>query len=767
MAVVTSGLKAINASSMRYLRGLPARLGNWYHSYPKTRRFPDVKWKSLCAPACLPLTVETAPFNDIDPKENIIEKYAIPVLTNAPSRNAALFGIKELQQMIELRLKVGFQLVGDLDFLNLGQRNTNQSPLHLASVPRKALMSYGGLLHRIGTGGGKIVVEILGSPRFVVNRNAIKPCRPYRAAVWLRKCNNYCSRSIEFQGALEDMDWHRIDESISIGDETLFTSGRDTTSLWNSRYVLIPQQSHSMANEQPGDIPYNDEDKGEGAINTLKQMWQRGKHVSEDNHVCGKSKESTPEYSKSDIKEFVQFRSTDATRDEKSTSEDGQSQTEQGQLPFKCDTGPLDFDFANLAQAMQSEDGTKMNEHRRHFMLYKKCFTGAHLIDWLLRTFSALQSRKDATVLGTQLLKAGFLVYVGTVTHEFHDGDLLYRIDSHFEMPKNETRKSWFGKPSVSATPYSDLKESNDHPPLGYDGQQQVGLARSPQLGNPMKVEEQYCAPNEMMYNIDPRTRSNKAEVIGLHFDQSPLENQCYHILVQWMAATPKLIKDTVEVWRTSIERSGSRLIRLPITESSRLAESNPFTDSLTIKLAWLPQDVASREGRNLHALWVQSHGSDFHMRILQKHRFVLDISPSMAVLQNLRGIYYRSPQYVSQDGRILAQVNGTGEILLVTNPFTETVGQSRKGAHKDLQLHEGGQGQIDQEPEHGYSAVSAASKRATALQDSGVWMCENGLSKQSQWPAPVTELQEFCSNADALQQFSEAGRRKVDLAEG
>ncbi|XP_076447276.1 pleckstrin-like [Babylonia areolata] len=109
------------------------------------------------------------------------------------------------------------------------------------------------------------------------------------------------------------------------------------------------------------------------------------------------------------------------------------TQVSQEKMPFQ------DFRaYANVSEiigALQDPDaGITTATHLRSGEVYKNCFKGSDLIDWLLR-WSLVRNRENGTAMAQTLLKLGHLQQMcmkdgSAVSPKFSDSDKLYRFTS-------------------------------------------------------------------------------------------------------------------------------------------------------------------------------------------------------------------------------------------------------------------------------------------------------------------------------------------------
>jgi hypothetical protein len=177
-------------------------------------------------------------------------------------------------------------------------------------------------------------------------------------------------------------------------------------------------------------------------------------------------------------------------------------------------------------------------------------------------------------------------------------------------------------------------------------------------------------------YDIDHRKRSYRPERVDLHYDRLHNPDNCYHIRIDWMNATAKLIQDAVESWAREASQYGLRLVEVPIREAAAIAESNPFRKPYVVKLAVPPPDKNPESYFDHNSLGPQASPTKqfYHTAILKKFDYVLDFEAASSFPSNVDVRYswgkpdYKYTQYIHRSGVLLAQITDKGEFLLLAN---------------------------------------------------------------------------------------------------
>ena len=159
------------------------------------------------------------------------------------------------------------------------------------------------------------------------------------------------------------------------------------------------------------------------------------------------------------------------------------------------------------------------------------------------------------------------------------------------------------------------------------------------------------------------------------------------------MNTTPKLIKDTITSWATSVDRFGLRLVEVPISEASSITSMHPFRSPYRVELKLQPpaeQPMSYFDSMNFSPQ--QIHRKHYYQKaLLKRFEFVLDfeaasdIPPDVDVTYSWGKPDYKYPQYIHRSGRLLAQITDEGDFLLLTNRLYNDHGASVKSAYQEV----------------------------------------------------------------------------------
>ncbi|KAK9457812.1 hypothetical protein V1511DRAFT_519782 [Dipodascopsis uninucleata] len=174
--------------------------------------------------------------------------------------------------------------------------------------------------------------------------------------------------------------------------------------------------------------------------------------------------------------------------------------------------------------------------------------------------------------------------------------------------------------------------------------------------------------------DVDPQHKSYRRELVTLHYDRLHNPVSCYHIQLEWLNTTPKLIEEAIAQWSRLCDRSGLKLVEVPVTEACLLPEIDPFASLARIQFGIIPPNIDSTGDA------VLADKLFFHKQALMKLDYVLDTDAASTLEAAQNGVdivyswgkpHFKYAQYVHKTGATLAQlVIETGEFLITRNPL-------------------------------------------------------------------------------------------------
>lgn len=710
----------------------PSQYRRWQHVFPKPIPTKTMKWKSLCSPASVPLTTEYFPSKYQLETEYQQKPYNISQNVDDDMNEVPKTREEFLRELIGLRLSQGFQIVvGPAVAKAFGQKSMKIANVFerdgIADDGVSVFMSMGNIIHQLScVNGTEIEVNMfLRKPTALASGPASIGPTSYNPAIRTALSTFYESRKIVLGKPKDEYNWNYVDTFIAGFDEEMSENLR----FWRARFVLIPVERPTQLLRHQGED--NEEEVRLEGIKKLTQMWQRHRVVTASERrfqtlASRKTKDPNP----LDIVYKTEDPSVVVTAElETLPLIEGEGGPRRRQLLESERFRKAKLDVIALAEAIQAPvdvGGVRMQNRLWHFRLHYNCFIGSDMTTWLIENFEDIDTREEAVELGNILManddvkrenskdnlkdgdNHGIFVHVEK-RHPFRDGQYFYQVTGDFAKQRPESRSGWFGSRrrdnSVPSTPMSEnMRESPrpDHPsrsssnheadlpPSGNNTPTAHGFYgkdygrdrdRDSSPGSTHVTKKPKVALSKVMkYDVDHRKRSYRPERINLHYDRLHNPDNCYHIRIDWMSVTAKLIEDAIESWATTAERYGLRLVEAPIGEACKISSIHPFRSPYAIKLAVQPPDQQPRTYFNVDSFSPQTQSPTpssryfYHKALMKKFNFVLDIEAARNFPSNVEVTYswgrpdYKYSQYIHRTGVVLAQITDDGNFLLLAN---------------------------------------------------------------------------------------------------
>ncbi|GMG30837.1 vacuolar membrane-associated protein iml1 [Aspergillus flavus] len=767
--------------------------GRWQHAYPRPPHVAVVKWKSLKSPAVLPLTTEEFP----TPSELASDYLQTPyrVFPNedsegieAPKTRGVL-----LREMISLRLSHGFQIVVGKNVVEASAQYTLQSPnvfdTHaLERAGATVFLSKGNSIHRlICVEGAEIeVTRYTHRTSSLLASDQKRKFTLYSPAMRTILSPEYVVKDIKLDSTYEEYNWNYADNYVAGHRDYLFNPAQQLH-FWRVRYVLIPMRLHFKSRRLHGFNEDNEEEIHLLGINQLTHIWQRHKYIPPEEkrfESSNKKRDQNPlniMYQTRNPSEVIA-----AELDRIILVDPGLDSSPAQLLPESELLERSGISLSSLAQIIQGEKGVRMMDRRWHWRLHYNCFIGFELTTWLLQNFRDIDSREEAVEFGNELMKHGLFQHVEK-RHNFRDGNYFYQISSEYRVSRPESRGSWFPQirpdKSVPSTPVGEASKGSPISGHTRSDSTEDTQSQTPSTPSKLKNKASITLSKTMKYDVDPRKRSNRPEVIDLHYDRLHNPENCFHIELSWMNTTPKLIEDTVLSWASTAEKFGLKLVQVPIAEACAIDKTQPFRKPYCVQLKAPPPKgpIPLQCNSESFSQPVTLDHQYFHKALLRKFDFVLDFEARSSYPADVEVSYswgmpdYQYPQYIHRSGSVLAQITGEGDFLLLANRLVST----RSAASRDMPRHE----RLDRPDQYRaragtYDPVDRISPRLSPMARP-VHEVHSPLSPQGHasidsanlYRAPehiLTGFADFCNDPARLEQFySEAQVRATSTKVG
>jgi hypothetical protein len=782
----------------------------WHHVFPRTIRAGTVKWRSLCSPAAVPLTHEWFPTAEQVAAEYNESPYKITqneddeMLETSRTREALV------RELIAFRLSHGFQIIVGSSVAEFSGRQEKTlgsilAPDYMSVDGDTVFMSVGNNIHQlVCVAGGEVEVKRYNrKPTTALESSeGIDKPFPYRAYIRTAFEQHYNPRDIILCPPRKEYNWNFIDTFLAGYHEEL----SDVLRFWRARFVLIPveiptvnRRALTMLTE---DSP--EEIRLEG-IRKLTQLWQRYRYIPpEERHFQAaslkKQKDPNPlaiAYHTRDPSAIL------AAGPDAALYSENESDFQTTLFADSEKYQASNLDLKRLAEDLQGEKGIQMLDRRWHWKLHYNCFLGFDLVNWLLSNFKDIETRDEAVELGNELMNRGLFIHVQK-RHQFRDGNFFFQMAPDYRAARPESRMGWFGMrkadKSVPSTPLTDgprtsplISRSTKSRPgtgdsSGTSDSGREGEKTPTRIGSPKR---KVSLSRVMRYDVDSRKRSYRPEIISLHYDRLHNPDNCYHIRIDWMNVTAKLIEDTIVTWATSVEKYGLKLVEVPIAEVADIVEYHPFRSPYAVKLALQPpqaQPEAIWDSMQYSPQYSKTDRFAYHKALLRKLNFVLDMEAASAFPSNIDVTYswgnpdYKHNQFIHRSGTLLAQITEEGDLLLLANRLAHNrskdntrIRMTDPYEHKKAMTDGSQSSRLPSTPAERANPhrspfasplarpVQDSSLLHSALQDRAVTALSQSTHTAAVTPEQVKdEVEAFCSDANLLSAFYNEAFRQL-----
>ncbi|KAF7562496.1 hypothetical protein G7046_g1616 [Stylonectria norvegica] len=640
----------------------------WQHVFPQTSQMKIQKWKALCCPACVPLTTEYFPSKAQFDTE--YQRHPYNIDQNADDELAEEPKTRQefIKELISLRFSQGFQVVvGPSVAKAFGQKVVKVADIFSRDQPLEdgtsIFMSVGNTIHQLScVNGSEVEVNIFVRKPTESSILSQGFSTMYKPAVRTLFDTYYETRHVDILTPRPERNWNTIDSYLAGHHDEMMESLR----FWRARFVLIPllPRNVTAARSQTGDNP--EEIRIEG-IKRLAQSWQKFRYIPPSErryHSLGHRHRRDPNpldivYKTEDPSLVIA-----AEVETLPLFDGGEGTGRKGQLVSSKDRFKKpNLNLGALADAMQQpieNGGVRLQNRRWHLRLHYACFIGSDMTTWLLDNFEDLETREDAEAFGNALMvpdearlgearsdrerERGIFVHVEK-RHQFRDGNYFYQIASEFA----KAHPGWFNsrrrEAGVPPTPILEAT-SRDSPrtlmsrPTSINEEGSPASSTTPTNalaygnssgnanGNVNSKRPRVVLSKVIKYDVDHRKRSYRPERIDLHYDRLHNPDSCYHIRIDWMNVTAKLVEDAVEGWAREASQYGLRLVEVPIKEACAITDTNPFRKPFQIRLARPPPDATPETYLDPNSLGPQTSPTKhfYQTSLLKKFDFVLDV---------------------------------------------------------------------------------------------------------------------------------------------
>lgn len=621
---------------------LSSHMRRWQHVFPEASNLESepIKWKSLCSPACLPLTTDYFPS-----EQELIDEYQEYNYTVSLNLDGSNVSVSDnlIQELISQRLMQGFQLVIGLPNIPNGKLSPIGS--------RSWTLIMGQQIHRLQYDPAAQNVEV---KRLVKKSSYLADSFDYSCDIWTKYSSAFIARYLTFRyPSSSKYAWNYLDQVISGYQEELTESLR----YWRARFIFVPMKPlppNIHVYTQASNENFTDEELHLAGFMKFIELLRKVRWIPKEERDTFNSKFlltntfipitfTTFTASRFVQNEIAKWNSNDPNLSYRKTNQN------QSTKKFTIDTK-----LSAISSAMQHpKNGVQFKDRRWHLRFYERVFIGLEFVDWLIFSFSDIDTREKAVNYGQYLLEKGLFEHVNQ-KHPFLDGHFFYRMKQEYLVrDKDEPRSGpmkWFKLGSSSQK--LDLTEN----------------------AKPAKMEKIELS-RKIEINVDPQGKSQRDEWAIIHYDTTHNPRNCYHFHLHWLVCTSRLVEDLIQYWTRSAEKFGLKLVEAPLEQAKLDAiDSNPFHSSVHIKLAVDPPSI---DKESLSYKTIEIPESYFEIELIKHFDFLLDVEADHMFPQNaVNYSFYRPPykytQYIHRSGTAFIQLLPKDGFLWTNNRLVQ-----------------------------------------------------------------------------------------------
>ena len=656
---------------------LPVR---WRDVWPHFVAKKYSKWRSFTTPADLPVTISAFPTKEDFSNNFFFRNHSVTLNIDQEAYNQTAKDL--LRDIIYMRLVAGFQIcVGKQveRIENLMSKFDSDSPVvkyieHKAWEDIKIYMIMDSEIHRI-TCSQNYTIDVQRYLRKNEN-DGFDQVPSYTPLVKTRYETVYRDSMIDpIHVKRPSLNWNQIDQVVAgYGDYIV-------DKKWNgfrAKFVVLP------SNVSPNNFSIIVNGKSE--VLTLEELRLEGLRRLINSITKCRLKSDKEKKMKKNKKDEIQPEVTFYTGsllnfiNEQQDSLDNDGNNLKDSL-FVDESNLLDKNtelFKIAYEVQYGVDKLTLVNRQWHWKQHLRCFVGSEMVSWIVRNFSDVTSRDEAIAFGQGLMDGGLFHHVLN-KHNFLDGHYFYQFNTEYEIDeqKYEKMKSTMRSSTNSSATKRDLDKIRSNDSKSSREISRVSSKRDSSIIEKVRTEESkrptVTLSNSVVIDIDTSNHSYKQETCTVHYDRVHNPDHCFHIRLEWLTATPKLIDDLLGNWSRVCERYGLRLVELPWEELCALPTMNPFHSFAKIKLAINPWEDDEFYDEELFA----SNKFYYHICLLKQSGFLLDNRASKFLQEgeiNFDINYswgkpqFKYAQYIHNTGAYIAEIRENGELFLAPN---------------------------------------------------------------------------------------------------
>lgn len=637
--------------------------GRWRFVFPPNIKRKSIKWTSLSSPASLPILTNIFP-TLTDFNQNYTFRI-YDVILNQDIINENQTSLTLMKNMISLRLTLGFQIcIGDNVIKVEKHRKPNGDSKLLIQflntenyLGSRVYLSLGNEIHRICCDYNRLInVQVYKRVSSSDEQLTLSNDKEYIENIRTRYSEQYLPVKITNSNNLNlrSYNWNQLDQVLAGYNESI-----DKQKYHRMKFVIlpaaIPENIYSISNEKLS----TEEIRLEGIRSLIMNIYKIRFRNNEEKKI-NKRLEIAPEiyfytgslfnYLNHESESYKKCKNKGKVNSILNTNSSSSSLTSNG---IKLEQLNKSIDKYKLIQILQSNNGIPIVDRYWHLKFYKYCFIGMDLVNFLISNFKDIETREEAVEFGNRLMEEKVFLHVVS-KHHFLDGHYFYYINKKFttnEEQEGEVEEEGGGQVEEDGKEETidDGKDDGDD-----DEHNQIMLSK------------------EVLCNLDPNGYSWQPELIKVHYDIVHNPNHCFHLRIEWLNTTSKLIEDSINGWSKYCERYGLSLVEIPWEELFTLPNRNPLHSTIEIKLSINPwEDVEFCKYEEIF----EEEKYYFHLYLLKKCGFLLDNRTATYFKDDKFDVVYswgkpmfKYAQFIHSTGGYITELRNNGDFFMAPN---------------------------------------------------------------------------------------------------
>lgn len=645
---------------------LPVR---WKDVWPKYIAKRYSKWRSFTTPAELPVTISDFPMPNDFEENFFFRNHSVTLNIDQEQYNRTIMDL--LKDMIYVRLVAGFQIctgsqveqvekLKDKDAFQVTKyadgKNWNSIKFYLMIDSE---------IHRIccnQTG----VIDVQRYLRKNDN-DGFDQVPSHTPMVKTRYEEKYRKSEIDpVHVGRSSLNWNQIDQVLAgYGDYIMDKKWHGFRAKFVVLPADIPPNTFSLVINGKNETLSPEELRLEGLRRVISSITKS--RIKSEQENTTKTEEIQPEVA------FYTGSLLDFIKDQQSSLDKSGALFSKGNKLLT-----KDVDIAKLIQELQyGPNKLTLITRQWHWKRHHNSFVGSEMVNWLIQNFSDIHTREEAIYYGQSLMSKSVFVHVLN-KHNFLDGHYFYQFTPEYEVETDRVEK-------VNSSATSQVDSSNvlnkmpTNGTLDTNTKNSLMLSRSTSFTsrddqtNNTLPKPSIMLSNSVTIDVDPLKKSDRQETCTAHYDCVHNPDHCFHIRLEWLTTTPKLLDDLIGNWSRICERFGLKLIEIPWEELCTIPATNPFHSFAEISLSIDPwEDPEFRD-----TVLLSQSKFHYHIHLLKKNGFMLDNRASsflqkddvqFDVQYSWGRPEFKYAQYIHRTGVYIAEIRENGDLFLAPN---------------------------------------------------------------------------------------------------